>query len=668
MYALKGDSLGLIYEPENNEKLLHLIKDEENNLWLVNSDGAFLKANLRIQKFDLNIAGIRAIEYWNGKLYLGLEYGLYRYEKGKLQMLNSYNVTSLCHNDDYLFVGTFSDGIQILDSQERQLQNIDGWMGIENESILYLYCNSSQQLYASSLTGVVRIDLSGAMENMTIESLNDILGPNYIYSIHHNSGRYYFGTDGRGLIEWDPVSGEVNHRMTFNNDSKLGSVYSMASDETNRVWLTSSELGLLCLDDGELTRLDLKHSLTDEYTSIHSLSDGKIILIRAKSIDVLEPSLGHIMYYDTEVGLSEEVAFLNCTTRHDAFSYFVHDQSIYAYNPSDFQKIHPEIIIDDVLVNFSPLNWRQDLSQNENNLEFRYSASWLTDPLKLSYQYKLEGLDSDWKFTGDRSVSYSKLNPGKYVFKVRASENRAFHDEPEAEFSFEIKRFLYNTLWFRMLSVLFVLLLFWQWRNYIDRQKQLRLAVDKQNVESQLISLRNQLNPHFLFNSFNTLLGLIEEGDTVKSSSFVENLSDFYRMILDYGKNELSTFENEYELAQLYVSLLNERFDGAIQLKHDDDVPSDILMPTLSLQLLIENAIKHNEFNAQNPLRINIEFSESSLSVINNKSPKKYEVKSTGSGLSNIKKRYLLLFGKGIEVINNDSYFKVLLPVEQGRS
>lgn len=207
-----------------------------------------------------------------------------------------------------------------------------------------------------------------------------------------------------------------------------------------------------------------------------------------------------------------------------------------------------------------------------------------------------------------------------------------------------------------------IVILVWQLMKLKNDKESVRLNLEKLNVESQLIHMKNQLNPHFLFNSFNTLMGIIEEGDLKRSAKFVEDLSDLYRVILKFGQLELVSFREEFEMVKLFVNILNERFDNTVQL-YCCDIPIELRIPPLTLQLLVENAVKHNEFNKENPLTIKILMENNTIRVWNNRRRKKYKVKSTGNGLANINKRYLLLINKAIELNESEEKFEVVLPI-----
>ena len=184
------------------------------------------------------------------------------------------------------------------------------------------------------------------------------------------------------------------------------------------------------------------------------------------------------------------------------------------------------------------------------------------------------------------------------------------------------------------------------------------------NMQSQLEGLKNQVNPHFLFNSLNTLTYLIPE-NADKSVHFVQQLSKVYRYILELKDKELISLEEELRFLDAYTFLLKERFGENLCV--EIDIPDEFLNKNiipLSLQILCENAIKHNIISSQKPLCLKVFIqNEDKLIVKNNLQKKNQEMNSTRLGLQNIKNRYRFFSEKEVEVIATQEEFVVVLPL-----
>jgi two-component system LytT family sensor kinase len=176
-------------------------------------------------------------------------------------------------------------------------------------------------------------------------------------------------------------------------------------------------------------------------------------------------------------------------------------------------------------------------------------------------------------------------------------------------------------------------------------------------------ALKNQLDPHFLFNSLNVLTSLIEENPK-NAQKFTTSLSKVYRYVLEQKNKDLIPVDEELNFARTYMSLLKMRFEDSIIFEIPDHAtnPESKVVP-LSLQLLLENAVKHNMVTSSKPLHIKIYEKEGMLIVENNLQSKQIVKKSSGVGLENIKQRYQLLSNKTVSINQQASRFAVAIPM-----
>lgn len=188
--------------------------------------------------------------------------------------------------------------------------------------------------------------------------------------------------------------------------------------------------------------------------------------------------------------------------------------------------------------------------------------------------------------------------------------------------------------------------------------------IQKAHIQSQLDNLRNQINPHFLFNSMNTLMNLIPE-DGQKARSYLGKLSTFYRYAVSKQEEATVPLSMEFENAKIYIDLLKERFADSLEISLPKEVSKHKHTLPLSLQLLVENAIKHNIVSKNKPLKIDICLSQDEryLIVRNNLQRKIQPVESTGMGLENIKKRIAFFTDELLIVSSDNNVFEVRLPL-----
>ena len=198
-----------------------------------------------------------------------------------------------------------------------------------------------------------------------------------------------------------------------------------------------------------------------------------------------------------------------------------------------------------------------------------------------------------------------------------------------------------------------------QWKASLLEAERLQ----KENIQSQLNALRNQVNPHFLFNSLNTLTNLIQE-DQAKATQFVSHFSDFYRYTLQSQEKEISTLKEELEAVDSYIQMQRERFgEHLVIIENIESRVNQLSLPTLTLQILIENCIKHNAISHVKPLNIRIFNIENTLVIENNFQPKTSKLPSTKLGLHNIQQRYSYLTDRKVIIKETSSVFMITIPL-----
>lgn len=200
---------------------------------------------------------------------------------------------------------------------------------------------------------------------------------------------------------------------------------------------------------------------------------------------------------------------------------------------------------------------------------------------------------------------------------------------------------------------------FQSWKSHVQKTE----ALARENVQSQLDALKNQLDPHFLFNSLNTLASLIDDENS-PAQNYLDKLSDVYRYVLVSREKNTVTLEEEMQFLDAYIYLNKIRFRENLQVETELLTDTNQLhVAPLSIQMLIENAIKHNVVSKEKPLKIRIVQEDGFLTVENNLQEKMTFEKSTKVGLQNIINRYRLLTEQQVEVLRNEWSFKVKLPL-----
>jgi hypothetical protein len=201
---------------------------------------------------------------------------------------------------------------------------------------------------------------------------------------------------------------------------------------------------------------------------------------------------------------------------------------------------------------------------------------------------------------------------------------------------------------------------FRQWKDGVTEKERMKQLTIQQEFEA----LKSQVNPHFLFNCFNTLSSLISE-DRKQAEAFLNELSKVYRYLLRNNEDGLSSLQTEIKFIESYYRLLKTRHGEAVQLQIETDKKYDqYLVPSMSLQMLVENAVKHNVLSRNKPLLIDIfTTSGNKLIVNNNLQARTVKAPSNKIGLDNIRGKYELLNHQGFQVLQDKKSFSVVLPL-----
>ncbi|MBP1644603.1 MAG: histidine kinase [Bacteroidetes bacterium] len=194
---------------------------------------------------------------------------------------------------------------------------------------------------------------------------------------------------------------------------------------------------------------------------------------------------------------------------------------------------------------------------------------------------------------------------------------------------------------------------------YYNKYKQSELEKEK----LKYTQLKNQLNPHFLFNSLSVSISLIKRNQD-KAVKYTQKLSSVYRYVLINMENDIVSLEEEIEFIKKYIEILQIRYEDGLNVSYniDEKLKKKRIIP-LSLQLLIENAVKHNSIYSDNPLNVYIYTENNKIIVENNIIKKTTIIDSTGVGLKNLNQKYDILCSKDIEIINDSKNFVVKIPL-----
>lgn len=580
-----------------------------------------------------------------------------RLDRADLEVGMSTPVASLRADEQGgIWVGTVGDGVYRI-AADGSILHYSESDGLANNNVLSVRMRG-EEVWFATLAGLCVRRADGRFEHPAIP------GSGFVYDVLPMAdGSVLAATDGSGVLRLDPSGTTTRIRGT----QAVESFYSFTLDDQGRAWACGPGTGL-CQVMGDSLACHAADKPPFDGSVFGIVASGEqLVAMGSSGVALYKPAGDDLLDLGGSIGLTGIDAELNTIAVDDQGAIWLACDKglvrIAASAPVLNDRVPCVITALEAGGESIPFDLPIDLRHDQNFVQFRFAGPFFAAPASVRFQYRLAGYDATIRETRDREVSFSRLPPGRYVLELRAF--LAEDDPPEEWVSLP---FLVRAPWYRTpaalvaifaaaLTLLFVLIR--------GRESRLRYRdrVEKEKARFQLDALRSQVNPHFLFNSFNTLIELIEE-DKGKAVEHVEHLSEFFRNILMVRDKELIPLREELRLLDTYFYLEQRRFGERIAL--DIRIPEEMrehLLPPLTLQLLVENAIKHNAATSADPLRIEVVAVGEGLEVVNPVRLRRSALPSTGFGVDSIRKRYAALSVMPVEVTNDGAYFRVRIPL-----
>lgn len=249
------------------------------------------------------------------------------------------------------------------------------------------------------------------------------------------------------------------------------------------------------------------------------------------------------------------------------------------------------------------------MSADENSVSFSFEGLSFKDYKKLQYRYRLLGLDDDWHVTNNEAVEYASLRPGKYRFEVLAVNSSGVVSEQAVICEFSISKPFWWQWWFMALVVAAFAGLVFLWvkrreqklRRQYEYQSRLmsaeneKLELQKKNADLKMLSLRLQMNPHFIFNALNTIKGYYGQDKITQANSYIAKFARLLRLNLDYSDSFIP-LDQELELLKIYLQLSQIRYPDKLDFQlvvAPDIIPTGVRIPSMVTQPFVENAVIH---------------------------------------------------------------------------
>lgn len=434
------------------------------------------------------------------------------------------------------------------------------------------------------------------------------------------------------------------------------SVYGFCEDPYKNLYIGTHKAGLFRLSNGELVNLSNKLNLNEEIFFTLRYFKGKIFAASLSGLLVLDTKTNLLKKITEAEGLNSELVYsieltdnnnslwigtnqginklnlkkylasgiveitsfgkqegfagVECNTNgiwedRDGTLWFGTVGGLIRHQPFNFKKntVENTMLIQRIQVQNEDTILKQGsvLPSDFNTLAFYYRGICLTNPNKVLYQKKLEGLDKDWsEASSEDYIKYTNLSPGKYTFKVRSGNNEGIWNNTITKFSFQIKSPFYLTWWFLLIGFIcaFALIYIVFMVRIINIKKKQKIDFERKVEMSriELKALRSQMNPHFIFNSLNSIQHYIFNAKSDEAIKYLSKFARLVRIILNNSDKPTVTVEEDLEALKLYLELEQMRFEEKFDYEVivDPSVDSDYdIMPPLLMQPYVENAILH---------------------------------------------------------------------------
>jgi ligand-binding sensor domain-containing protein len=546
-------------------------------------------------------------------------------------------------------------------------------MVIDGDSVLY-YASVSELLYWNYISGeskLIRFD----------EETDPATGIKKIVSLTLTPAHQLWMLSSNSHIAWlNPEKKLERIRIVSDKVQEAGVLLAIDQDKAGNVWVLNKGIGIYSYNPADRSVKTWNETDGLAGNRIHKLvtdGDGRVWNILYNKISVYIPGTGK--FYNFKIPYSESnLDYYNHITRLANGNIIASiNNEIVEFYPERLQgmpsKVKPQISQLSASGRDIPLFDAANIAvrPDENTIRIRFGTFMNREIFPYDIEYKLEGAEKEWTTAGENHEAlYNNLNSGHYTFRVRVKGKNSSWQTDEAVIKFTIKTPFYKTTLF-LIAVLLLLtgILFFIYRYRLNqKEKMLNLenkaqALEKEKALVMYENLKQQLNPHFLFNSLTSLNSLIT-AEPKAAGEFLDSLSKTYRYILKSRDNETVPLVDEIRFAENYIKLQKTRFEKGFDVVIN--IPEEYyhrkIVP-VTLQNLVENAIKHNIIDEESPLVVNIYVEEDLLVVKNNLQRKNFVETSNRQGLASMQSLYQYLSHQPVTIIETSDTFTIKLPL-----
>lgn len=641
--------------------------DNSGFLWMGNHDG--------LTKLDLNTN----------------QYTVYRNEPGQKEILYSNHIRSLlCDHENNIWIGT-NNGINKFNDKTQKIEFIKDlplsfynsinkdrsgniWFCTNDSAAVYYYTWKDKKFHAIT-------------ENNNFKAYNRFTPASYF--LEDSQGRWWISYSRKGAVMFDKKTNALT-RFYANDTIKNGlignQVVDIKEDKNGEVWLsTFNGISSISANQKEIKSYSQQNGLTSNMAGPMVIDDENRVWIGVNGgLSMVNAKRDLITTFTESDGLSStgfpEHAGIKTEEGHIIFptyiGYLFFDPAAYKNEVYLYKYYISQCkVLDNKIVEFNEEEKTPflELNHEQSSFTFEFVALNYKNPNKAYFAYKLDGFETNWHYTNEPHATYTNVPGGSYRFLMKSSDSNQRWESIEArQVNIKLETVFYKTTWFIILLVLALsALAYYIYSNRSRQQKQLfnlrnkAQLLEKEKATAMFENLKQQLNPHFLFNSLTSLSGLIEIDKQI-ASGFLNQLSVIYRYILKNSDYETVLLRDELAFVNMYIQLQKTRFSEGLNVVIN--VPAEyqeFKIAPVTLQNMIENAIKHNIIDKKRPLTIEIYTDNDNYLIIKNNLQIKSVVETSNQkGLKQFSSLYHYLTDRPVIIEDkNQTHFIVKIPL-----
>ncbi|MEO5592986.1 MAG: two-component regulator propeller domain-containing protein [Chitinophagaceae bacterium] len=610
-------------------------------------------------------------------------YTLFQHTTGKNNSLHFNSVRSVLCDGDIIWIGT-ANGLNRYHLSTGKMDYLGEKEELPESFFWSIIKDFQGNIWFGCRDGIYRYNKSkGAIEGLGTDSLLGSYAGNNTVSMYEDSRhRIWFGFNTKGLLMYDPAKATAKYwRKNAHDPTSISDdhVTSVTEDKKGFIWIATLDgLNAYQESNNTFTKYLMGNGLT---SSLLADEQNRLWFASSKGLQMLDTARKIFSLFDISYGLpTVDFNYQDAYRMKNGNFIYPTLKGFILFDPSKY--INRNNISETYISSFTVYGNKRDTIINfedKKNISLRPGENFFAidmialnygNPKEIWYAHKMEPFDKEWLYSKDRTVNYTNVPGGDYIYHYKTSTDINNWNTPEKLIAVYVDTIYYKTWWFRLISLLLALFIIFCLYKYRITQKEKVYtlqtkanSLEKEKVLVMYESLKQQLNPHFLFNSLTSLSGLIT-ANPVNAKQFLDKMSKIYRYILTSRDHETVSLAEDIKLATIYTELQQTRFKDGLKVLIDvSEIYLHRKIAPVTIQNLIENAIKHNIIDEARPLMINVFIEDDRLVVQNNLQKKKFVETSNKHGLVNMQSLYNYLSGRPVVITEDESNFIVRVPL-----